>query len=151
MVLVHGEKIGLAEVEGGGGAAAVLAHIVGLIARAVAAVERRIEAFAHAALAREETVLHAVEVGEGAGLDHVRSEGASEKPTGAALLPSPTAKTRKRVPIWSGAIKRAIAASITARWASVARAFRAFARSAMPNRCRNTPCATGPKVGWPVA
>ena len=53
------------------------------------------------------------------------SEGVSEKPAGAALLSSPTASTRKRVPIWSGAIKRASAASIAARrWASPARAFK---------------------------
>src|SRR6185369_14284122 len=51
-------------------AAAVFAHIVRLIARTVAAVERGIEAFAHAALAREEAMLHAVEVGKGARLDH---------------------------------------------------------------------------------
>ena len=44
-------------------------------------------------------MLHAVEVGKRCGLDHVVSEGVSEKPAGAALLPSPTAMTRNRVPI----------------------------------------------------
>ena len=79
MELVHGQEIGLAQREMGGGAAAVLAHIVGLIARAVAAVERGVEAFAHAALAREEAMLHAVEVGKGARLDHVLVRGGVRK------------------------------------------------------------------------
>ncbi len=103
MDLVHGQKLCIGEIERGRGAAAVLAHIVGLIARAVAAVERRIETGAHAAAAGEEAMLHAVELGKRFGLDHVVSEGVpgwvSVKPAGAALLPSPTAMTRNRVPI----------------------------------------------------
>ena len=61
MDLVHGQQIGLAEAERGRRAAAVLAHIVGLVARAVAAVERRVEARADAAVAGEEAMLHAGE------------------------------------------------------------------------------------------
>ena len=102
MDLVHGQEFCIGEIERGRGAAADLAQ-VGLIARAVAAVERRIETGAHAAAAREEAMLHAVELGKRFGLDHVVSEGVpgwvSVKPAGAALLPSPTAMTRNRVPI----------------------------------------------------
>ena len=60
-------------------------------------------------------MLHAVELGKRFGLDHVASEGLSGNPAGAALLLSPTARTRNRVPIWSGPIKRANAASMARR------------------------------------
>src|SRR5262249_53621138 len=95
MDLMHGQEIVRAALEGGGGAAAILAHIVRLIARAVAAIERRIEPAADAAPASEEAMLHAGEVGKRVGSDHALSE----KPVGVALVSSPMASTRNRVPI----------------------------------------------------
>ena len=95
MDLVQRQQFALAALEAGCGAAPVLAHIVGLVARAVAAVQRRIEAGADAALAGEKAMLHAGEVGKRVGSDHM----ASENPGGAALLSSPTASTRNKVPI----------------------------------------------------
>src|SRR5205814_2562526 len=124
MGLVQSQKFCFGQLERGRRAAAVLAHIVGLVARAVAAIERGVEAGTDAAAAGEKPMLHAVEVGKRFGLDHVVSEGVSEKPTGAALLLSPTAKTRNRVPIWPGSIKRASAASMALRPAASARAFK---------------------------
>ena len=99
MDLVDGQQIGFTPAERCRGPAAVLAHIVRTVARTVAAIERRIEAGTDAASPGEKSMLHAVEVGKCAGLDHVSSEGVSEKPAGAALLSSPTASTRNKVPI----------------------------------------------------
>ena len=106
-----------------GDAAAVLAHVVGTVARAVAAVQRRIEAAADAAAPGEEAMLDAVEVGERGSFDHA----AFRKTGRRALLSSPTAMTRNKVPIWSGPIKRAKAASIgVALRPALARAFERF-------------------------
>ena len=95
MDLVQGQELGLGVAEGLRHAPAVLAHVVGTVARAVAAIERRIEAGADAAAAGEEAV-------RARRRDRQAREpimSASEKPAGAALLPSPTARTRNKVPI----------------------------------------------------
>ena len=95
MDLMYGKKIFRAAFETRGDAAAVLAHVLRIVARTVTAVQRRIEAGADAALASEKAMLHAGEVGKRGGSDHI----ASENPVGAALLSSPTASTWNKVPI----------------------------------------------------
>src|SRR5262245_20801911 len=110
MDLVHGEQIAFVESERCRSAPSVLAHIVGTVARPVATIQRRIEAGAYAAAPREEPVLHAVEAGQRPVLDLSLDHVSSENPAGAALLSSPMANTRNKVPIWSSSIKRSNAA-----------------------------------------
>src|SRR5215471_8137689 len=140
MDLMHGQELVGPTLERSSGAATVLAHVLRAVARAVATVQRRIEPGADAALASEKPMLHAGEVGKRGGFDHI----ASENPVGAALLSSPTASTRNKVPIWSAAIKRCRPASMARRCSVVARAFKVCARCAMPRHCRKSPCPTGP-------
>ena len=135
----------------GGGAAAVLAHIVGLIARAVAAVERGVEAFAHAALAREEAMLHAVEVGKGARLDHVLSEGYPKSRPARRFCRRPRPKRGRGCPFG-----RARSSEPTPhrspragpRWRGLSGRRRA---RRCPAAAGSRPGPTGPKVGRPVA
>src|SRR6266404_2992028 len=150
MDLVHGEQIGFAQAELGGGPAAILAHVLRIVRRAVTAIERREETGADAALAGEEPMLHAGKVGERWGLDHGASGGRSEKPAGGTLVVSPSASTRNKVPIWSGAIKRSSAASMASACDGVARALSVSARHWMPMRRRKSPWLAGPRTRAPA-
>ncbi len=74
--LMQGLQVGFIESEMSGHATAVFAHVLRLVARAVAAIQRGIEATADAALAREEAVLHPIEVGKRLGEScRVRAKG----------------------------------------------------------------------------
>src|SRR5581483_3776700 len=131
-----------------GGAAAILQHFRLVVAGAQAAIERREDALADAAVAGEEGVADA------AGGERVRSDQAARpslSPAGAGSDGCASASTLNTLPISSGSIKRRQAASIAAACAGVARSLSAAARVARPSATRNAPCVTGPQARAPAA
>ena len=114
-----------------GGAAAVLAHVVGLIARAVAAVQRRVEAAADAAAAGEEAMLHAVEVGKRVELGSCRPRRVRKTGRRGASAVAHGQDAEQGAHLVGRRSSAPTPRRSRARWASLARAFRVSARCRM--------------------
>src|SRR5262249_10582512 len=144
--LPGGDEIGGIEIGRSHHAVAILRHVLSHIAGAETAIERGIDAFAHATGAAEEAVADAGQTREIFSLDHT----SSAKPGGIGRLGPVNASALNRVPISRASVRRRRAASISRAWAGVARPFKISARASRPRRCRNSPWGSGPCAAAPA-